>query len=221
MHPSIPTWSVPITSSPISCAMPATAPIPATATSAKCAASATGCAPPATRRTTPFRGLRNVGLPQKIVPPFTPAEIHALLRRCNSGTPLGSRDQALLLTLLDTGVRCAEAVALDLADCDFATRRLHVRHGKGDKARVVPFADHCADALATYVLDRGTDAGPLFLGARYGRLHPGVRLGVNGLKIRLRTLGREAGVPKVHAHRFRHTFATWAIAVGPQNADRA
>ena len=39
-----------------------------------------------------------------------------------------------------------------------------------------------------------------------------MRLGVNGLKIRLRTLGREAGIPKVHAHRFRHTFATWAIA---------
>ena len=84
--------------------------------------------------------------------PFTPAEIQTLLARCNEGTSVGSRDQALLLTLLDTGVRCAEAVALDLADCDFAARRLHVRHGKGDKARVVPFADHCTAALATYVL---------------------------------------------------------------------
>ena len=27
----------------------------------------------------------------------------------------------------------------------------------------------------------------------------------------LRRLGRRAGVHKVHAHRFRHTFATWAI----------
>ncbi|PZC44347.1 MAG: integrase/recombinase XerC/integrase/recombinase XerD [Chloroflexi bacterium] len=167
----------------------------------------------------PFRGLRNVGLPQKIVPPFTPAEIQTLLARCNEGTSVGSRDQALLLTLLDTGVRCAEAVALDLDDCDFATRRLHVRHGKGDKARVVPFAARCADALSTYLLDRGTEPGPLFLSARYGRLHPGVRLGVNGLKIRLRTLGREAGIPKVHAHRFRHTFATWAIAHDARELD--
>ena len=69
------------------------------------------------------------------------------------------------------------------------------------------------------VLDRGTEPGPLFLGARYGRLHPGVRLGVNGLKIRLRTLGREAGIPKVHAHRFRHTFATWAIAHDARELD--
>ena len=37
----------------------------------------------------PFRGLRNVRLPQKIVPPFTPVEIQALLAGCNGGTPLG------------------------------------------------------------------------------------------------------------------------------------
>ena len=165
----------------------------------------------------PFRGLRNVRLPQKVVPPFTPAEIQTLLAACNGGTPLGSRDQAIILTLLDTGIRCAEAVALDLDDCDFARRRLHVRHGKGDKARVVPFAARCADALSTYVLDRGTAPGPLFLGARYRRLQPGVRLGVNGLKVRLRAIGREAGVPKVHAHRFR--LATWAIAHDARELD--
>ncbi len=33
----------------------------------------------------------------------------------------------------------------------------------------------------------------------------------NGVKQMLRRLGRQTGVPKVHAHRFRHTFATWAI----------
>ncbi len=76
----------------------------------------------------PFRGLRNVRLPQKIVPPFTPVEIQALLAGCNGGTPLGGRDRALLLTLLDTGIRCAEAVQLDLADCDLDGRCLHVRH---------------------------------------------------------------------------------------------
>ena len=167
----------------------------------------------------PFRGLRNVRIPQKIVPPFTPADIHALLTTCNGGTPLGSRDIALILTLLDTGLRCAEAVALDWADCDFAARRLHVRHGKGDKARVVPFATRCADALTTYLWDRGTAPGPLFLAARYGHLHPGVRLGINGVKVRLRTLGRETGVAKVHAHRFRHTFATWAIAQDARELD--
>ena len=125
---------------------------------------------------------------------------------------MGRRDRALILTLLDTGLRCAETVGLGLADADFARRRIHVRHGKGHKERVVPFADRCADALRTYLDHRGPMAGPLFVGARYGRLHPEVRLQPNGLKQLLRRRGRQAGIPKVHAHRFRHTFATWAIA---------
>ena len=143
----------------------------------------------------PFRGLRNVRLPRTIVPPLGPAEIARLLACCDAATVVGRRDRAILLTLLDTGIRCAEAVGLDLADCDFASRRLHVRHGKGDKARVVPFA------------------------ARYALLNDGVRLRPNGLKQLLRRRGQAAGVPRVHAHRFRHTFATWAIAHDARELD--
>ena len=167
----------------------------------------------------PFRGLRNVRLPHTIVPPLTPAEIGRLLACCEAATVVGRRDRAILLTLLDTGVRCAEAVGLDLADCDFASRRLHVRHGKGDKARVVPFAARCADALTAYCADRGPAPGPPFVAARYARLNDGFRLRPNGLKQLLRRRGRAAGVPRVHAHRFRHTFATWAIAHDARELD--
>ena len=110
----------------------------------------------------------------------------------------------ILLTLLDTGVRCAEAVGLDRADCALPERRLLVRHGKGGKDRIVPFAGRCADAIAAYLADRGTAPGPLLVAARSARLNAGVRLRPNGLKqLLLRRLGRDAGIPKVHAHRFR------------------
>ena len=46
-----------------------------------------------------------------------------------------------------------------------------------------------------------------------------MRLRPNGLKQLLRRLGRDAGIPKVHAHRFRHTFATWAIAHDARELD--
>ena len=167
----------------------------------------------------PFRGLRNVRLPRKIVPPLASEEIARLLACCDANTVVGRRDRAILLTLLDTGVRCAEAVGLDLADCTLPERRLLVRHGKGGKDRVVPFAGRCGDALAPYLLDRGTAPGPLFVAARYGRLNDGVRLRPNGLKQLLRRLGRDAGIPRVHAHRFRHTFATWAIAHDARELD--
>ena len=166
-----------------------------------------------------FRGLRNVRLPHRIVPPFAPDEISRLLGCCDTATVTGRRNRAVLLTLLDTGVRCAEATALDLADCALPEHRLLVRHGKGGKDRVVPFAGRCAEALAAYIADRGTAPGPLFVAARYGCLNASVRLRPNGVKQLLRRLGRDAGVPRVHAHRFRHTFATWAIAHDARELD--
>ncbi len=79
----------------------------------------------------PFRGLRNVRLPRTIVPPLTPAEIARLLAGCDGATVVGRRDRAILLTLLDTGLRCAEAVQLDLADCAWAERRVSVELRRG------------------------------------------------------------------------------------------
>ena len=106
----------------------------------------------------PFRGLRNVRLPRKIVPPLAPAAIARLIACCDAHTVVGRRDRAILLTLLDTGVRCAEAVGLDLAACALTEQRLLVRQGKGGKDRVVPFAARCGDALAAY-LAGGRGAG--------------------------------------------------------------
>ena len=109
-------------------------------------------------------------------------------------------------------MRCSELVQLSLDDLDLAARRLRIRHGKGNKQRVVPFAERCLAALLAFLAERGEGAGPLFVAARGdGRLRPGQALRPNGLKQMLRRLGRRAGVAKVHAHRFRHTFATWAI----------
>jgi integrase/recombinase XerC len=59
---------------------------------------------------------------------------------------------------------------------------------------------------------RGREAGPLFLASTgHADLLPGVALQPNGLKQLLRRLGAKTGIARVYAHRFRHTFATWAI----------
>jgi integrase/recombinase XerC len=160
----------------------------------------------------PFRGVRNVRLPQRIVEPFSSDDLTRLLAACPVGTPIGKRDRAMVLTLLDTGVRCSELVQLRLDDLDLAAGRLRVLHGKGNKQRVVPFAGYCRDGLDIYIGARGALPGPLFLAATgHGELLPGVALQPNGLKQMLRRLARAAGIPRVHAHRFRHTYATWAI----------
>ncbi len=163
-------------------------------------------------RESPFRSLRNVRLPQRIVQPFSAAEVARLLGCCDPGSAVGARDRAALFVLLDTGVRCSELVQLDLDDLDVTQNRLRVLHGKGNKQRVVPFAAHCRKALLGYLEHRGEGPGPLFMATTgHGRLLSGVALRPNGLKQMLRRMGRQAGLAKVHAHRFRHTFATWAI----------
>lgn len=62
----------------------------------------------------PFRGMRNVRLPQRIVQPFSVDEITALLAACDPETEAGLRDRAIIFTLLDTGVRCSELVQLSI-----------------------------------------------------------------------------------------------------------
>ena len=155
--------------------------------------------------------MKNIRLPQRIVQPYSAEEVSILLDACGE-TEVGTRDRAMIMTLLDTGLRCSEIVQIDLADVDFESRRIKVRFGKGNKQRVVPFAESCSVVLATYLDRRGLEPGPLFYASNtHGALSNGIGLKPNGLKQMLRRLGRKTGIKKVHAHRFRHTFATWAI----------
>jgi integrase/recombinase XerC len=167
----------------------------------------------------PFAKIHNVRLPQRIVRPYTLSDIRLLLAACPA-TPQGRRDRAILLTLLDTGLRVSELAQLTLDDLDMATMRLRVLHGKGSKQRVASFSVGCAEELLGYLNVRGTDPGPLFTAVDgNGNLRAGVALQPNGVKQMLRRLGRVTGLPKVHAHRFRHTFATWSIEAGARELD--
>ena len=159
---------------------------------------------------TPFRGMKNVRLPQKIVQPFSAEDVNALLEACEG--QIAARDRALILVLLDTGARCSEVVQLNLDDLDLTTRRLRILHAKGNKQRVVSFAARCEDALRRYLELRGEEPGPLFLASNgHGDLIPGQDIHTSGLRHILVRLKRKTGIERVHAHRFRHTFATWAI----------
>jgi site-specific recombinase XerD len=159
---------------------------------------------------TPFRGMRNVRMPQRIVQPFSVQDVNELLAACEG--PLVARDRALVMMLLDTGARCSEVIQLNLEDLDLEGHRLRILHAKGNKQRVVPFAGRCEAALREYLEVRGSEPGPLFLASTgHSDLIPGRALQANGLKQLLIRLKKKTGMAKVHAHRFRHTFATWAI----------
>ena len=105
-------------------------------------------------------------------------------------------------------MRALELLRVDLDDVDWEARRIHIRQGKGRKQRVVPFGEGPETALRHYITRfRGEEPGCLFLATR------GVRrpLAPFALTTLFERLGRRARVDHAHAHRFRHTFATWAI----------
>ena len=72
------------------------------------------------------------------------------------------RDAALLSLLYASGLRRAEAVALELADIDQITGLLRVRQGKGRKPRPVSLPASALPALQDWLEARGSEPGPLF-----------------------------------------------------------
>ena len=119
------------------------------------------------------------------------------------------RDRAIVLTLLDSGVRASELLALDVGDLDTLTGALRVRLGKGRKQRVAFVGTQTRKAIARYLTDRGKvgPSEPLFV-----TLTGGTRLQFYGLQSLLHRLGRAAGVKPMGAHRFRRTFAIESLA---------
>lgn len=156
--------------------------------------------------------------PEPVIEPLSREGVAAILRACD-GTREAStkgraafsmrrdtalRDRAIVLVLLDAGLRASELCALTVGDVDLSSGRVLVRKGKGGKGRVVYLGKMARRAVWKYLATRAQPRPdePLFL-TREGRaLNPDrlVKLFAN--------LGRRAGVANLHPHRLRHTFAT-------------
>ena len=141
-------------------------------------------------------------------PALTPDEIDALLRACDGKEWLRLRDKALILLLLDTGLRIHEAHNLTVEDASQDT--LLIR-GKGGKQRVVFLSHEVRLAIRRYLNAcpfAPTGDAPLWWGER------GV-LTLHGLLEAIQKIGKRAGLPKhLGAHVFRRTFATWSLRSG-------
>ena len=88
-------------------------------------------------------------------------EMSRLLEMPDHSTPLGRRDRAILELFYASGLRLSELVGLDVEDVNLSARMVRVM-GKGAKERLVPFNSTTADALRTWVKDRGALRAPIF-----------------------------------------------------------
>lgn len=119
------------------------------------------------------------------------------------------RDLAMIDMLASTGMRVGEMVLLNRNDIDFKERECIV-FGKGSKERIVYFDARTKIHLQNYLESRTDTCPALFVSLR----SPHERLKIGGVEVRLRKLGQELGLQKVHPHKFRRTMATMAIDKG-------
>jgi len=157
--------------------------------------------------------VRAPKLDDKAVPDLSEDEVRRMLKASKGPTFRDKRDYALLLLLTETGLRAAECLSLDIADCDLQTCSLLVRRGKGAKGRNVRFSASTAAALDRYVRARraagNPAAGPLWMSTTGQR-----RLSYKGMTDSLKKRAAEAGVPNFHVHRTRHTAAVRWLSRG-------
>jgi len=157
----------------------------------------------------PMTKVEKVRLRQRVIPTLRQEEIERMLATCSPRTFNGARLKAVILTLVDCGLRVSELCGLDLGDVARDAQTLRVM-GKGSKERLVPFGEATRQALLAYMARRGELAGqPSLFVTCYGE-----RLNRTEAHRLLRECGERAGVSGVHPHRFRHTCAVMYLRNG-------
>jgi integrase/recombinase XerC/integrase/recombinase XerD len=156
-------------------------------------------------RSHPFERLKPPKLPETMIEILSDDEILALIGAVNPNSPLGARMHAIVLLLLDTGIRATELCNLTLDHTNLKDGSIKVR-GKGNKERMVPIGGATKKSLMRYI--QAFRPEPLHDGVSQVFLSDDATpLTYTGLSQALRRLGKAAGVNRLHAHLFRHTFA--------------
>lgn len=178
--------------------------------------------------------IRKPAVPQPEIMPFTKDEIQALLKSCyhtriadyersrphRNRRPEAERDAAILLLLLDTGIRVSELCRLEVRDLNLGRREIEIRpfeSGLKSRGRVIPFSRDTQTLLLRWYAVRREDEreiknadgelpgdAPVFCLIRTGYGRPMRSRSVAHILTRL---GKRVGIGDVHPHRFRHTFA--------------
>ena len=134
-------------------------------------------------------------------------EYKALLQVAGGST----RDLAIVMLFLQTGLRVSELVNLKLSDIDFTSREITVRQGKGRKDRVVPLVKQAEAALKADLKVRGAqpEYDEVFIARNGTSMDP------RTVRYRIQKYYKEAGIKKkASVHTLRHTFSTHQIHNG-------
>lgn len=137
------------------------------------------------------------------IQPFTPDQVEDVLAAARR-TQGPRRDEAIVMLLLDTGIRASELCGLKQKDLDLTEKRITVL-GKGNKRRSIYFGQRVSKSLWTYLRDKEIEGEvPLFPSERArDKGAPLTRYGLYGMIARLAISSGVTGV-RCSPHTFRH-----------------
>jgi site-specific recombinase XerD len=145
-------------------------------------------------------------VPHKLVQTLTEEEIRRIMSCFNPMTTIGARNMAIVMMLLDTGIRCSELTSLKLSDVHMQEGHIKV-FGKGGKERIVPIGSGVQKAIQRYVLHFRPEQIDLDVEEVFLNLDDSP-LTYNAIKMLLSRLAKKSGIKRLHVHLYRHTFAT-------------
>ena len=155
----------------------------------------------------PVAGWRDTGVPKAI----PAADVQLLLGGCDRSHPIGVRDFAMLMLVARLGLRSAEVARLELGDIDWRAGQIILR-GKASRQEGMPLPVDVGEALTAYLTQArpSTRIRQVFLAAKAPMrpIAPGLVSDVTH-----RACDR-AGLPRIGAHRLRHSLATEMLRRG-------
>lgn len=150
--------------------------------------------------------LKRVKLPKDDAAPKLPLyreEVKQVDATFDLNTEQGRRNYCIVHLMLDCGLRTQEVINLRQENVLPEKNILIILDSKGNKSRMTLIPDFLLDAISSYRALTGVQDGFVFRDLKHGN-----RLTGNAVRQFFQDLKKQSGVPRIHAHLLRHTFAT-------------
>jgi site-specific recombinase XerD len=158
-----------------------------------------------------FNPMTKIPIPkctQKIINTFSVDQIAGLVRICRDSNGSNSRNMAMILLMLDCGIRVSELINIKLPDVDLDQGEIKIKVAKGNKERIIPIGSMVQKILWKYI----EQTRPKPLTANITNLflsRAGLPLTRNSIQLIMKRYGKSINIKDVRCspHTLRHTFA--------------
>ena len=151
----------------------------------------------------PFELVSAPKSPSNLPEVLSPEDVEQLLNFKPSNL-IEIRDMAIVELMYSSGLRVSETVNINMGDFEEDMTFLRIL-GKGAKTRIVPLGKFAVNAINNWIIERDkilTKSDALFLNSK------GARLSIMSFQLRLKKMATKQGLPPIHPHMLRHSFAT-------------